>query len=789
LRARAFVESRSFRATVAAVATCILGGPGLPGGVRLAALQGTQSATTSANLVEDPLFESGVSGFAAQDPSSAVTWSAHEPLEGNHSLRVSITGYGNNVWWSRAFRGGRASQLTVSAHIRSDAASSSVLQFCAMAYYQNGTADLACTPVPGSAGDKGVITAQVHLDPALHLETLRIRLYQEGPAAIAFTLDNAAATVAELEAPLPGGGAAGGNGSDAGGAGGNDGSGAGPHPGCSVSTGSLAYPGFSYNLPTARPYVSLAHYAMADRGSVAYARFKAAADAALAGDPPYNYSATHSVIMYRLTGTVSYLADAITRVDSFVTAAEAAIAAGGVPDLAGDSYLDVGWYLDQLALTYDYGYDRLTTSQRQRWAALAEQALTNVWHPDAAAWGGVAHPWSGWSICDPGNNYHFSFLRATMLWALAGRNPVWLDFLQTQKFGPLTDYYATLTGGGSREGTGYGTALKDLFENYLYWLDSTNENLAALTTHTRETIDYWVHATVPTRDRFAPIGDQSRSSMTDLFDYQENLVHTAVVLSPGTPQARRGTWWLQNNSVDGVSQSFTLSGDLLPYPDAPQVPTALVYHAVGAGALFARSSWNTDAAWLAVVAGKYDQSHAHQDQGSFTFFRGTWLAVTNNIWSHSGINQDVDVHNVLRFERADGSIIPQSPSDTLASTMTSSSSADRLTITADLANAFWRSRDSVRSWTRTFDFFNNTLRVTDTCEVAPGVRPVFQLQVPVAPVQLSNGSIVAGNLLIRPLQGVEVAWKAMPVPEFSQGYRIDFRSTVGCSFSFELRAQ
>ena len=32
-----------------------------------------------------------------------------------------------------------------------------------------------------------------------------------------------------------------------------------------------------------------------------------------------------------------------------------------------------------------------------------------------------------------------------------------------------------------------------------------------------------------------------------------------------------------------------------------------------------------------------------------TGFKGTWLAVTSNIWSRSGINQGVDVHNVMRF--------------------------------------------------------------------------------------------------------------------------------------------
>ena len=189
--------------------------------------------------------------------------------------------------------------------------------------------------------------------------------------------------------------------------------------------------------------------------------------------------------MYRLTGSLRYIDDAIARVETFVTAAEAAIAGGGRPEVAGDSYLEVGWYLEQLALAYDAGYNRLTGAQRERWAAFADQTLRNVWNPRTASWGGRSHPWSGWSTCDPGNNYHFSFLRATMLWALAEPGGPWLNFLQTQKFGPLVDYYAQLPGGGSREGTGYGTAQKNLFENYLYWLDSTGENLATLSPHTQ----------------------------------------------------------------------------------------------------------------------------------------------------------------------------------------------------------------------------------------------------------------------------------------------------------------
>jgi hypothetical protein len=550
------------------------------------------------------------------------------------------------------------------------------------------------------------------------------------------------------------------------------------------------YPGFTYNLPVSRPFIALTQYDAVNQSTPTFARFRSAVDQAVAGNPPYGYTAQNSVVMYRLTANPVYINDAIARVDAFVTQMESAIAAGETPAIAGDSYLEIGWYLEALSLTYDYGYDRLSVEQRTRWEALANQAIFNLWHPNDAEWNGVSRPWSGWSICDPGNNYHFSFLKATMLWALATKNTELIEFLQTEKFPALVAYYAALPGGGSREGTGYGTAIRNLFEDFLYWKSATGEDLSALTPHVRETIDYWVNSTVPTMDRFAPIGDLSRDSYPSIFDYHENLVHIAALLSSGTPNARRGAWWVAENSLDGVQYAFNLSGDILPLPDQPLAPTGTLYHAAGAGALFTRSAWNDpDASYLAVVAGKYDQSHAHQDQGSFTFFRRDFLAVTSNIWSHSGLHEETSAHNTIRFARADGSTIGQSQSDTLASTMTSTVNGGLTTITADLSNAFWRSTNLVQNWTRTFEYFGHTLRVNDSCTVASGVTATFQLHVPVQPVLQDDGSIRAGALVIVPLQALNVTFHSLADSEFSRGYRIEFTNPAGCFFNIELRAQ
>jgi hypothetical protein len=569
-----------------------------------------------------------------------------------------------------------------------------------------------------------------------------------------------------------------GRGGDGGGGGGNGG-------------GSGHYPGFTYHPPAARPFISLDDYAHAAPSSTPYVRFKRMVDNAVAGHPAYGYSPVHSVIMFKLTGQAQYIQDAIARVEQDVHDAEVAIAGGNVPALAGDSYLDVGGYIGELSLTYDYGYDRLTVAQRQRWAAVADQAIFNVWHPAQATWGGVSRPWSGWSISDPGNNYHYSFLRATMMWAWAKQDQGLLTFLQTQKFPPLIEYFAAIPGGGTREGTGYGTALNNLFENEIIWKASTGENLAGLSAHVRDTIDYWVNATVPTRDRFAPIGDLSRESIPNIYDYHENLVHEAVVLSAGTTQAKHGVWWLQNNSLNGVSSEFNLQGDLLPYPDAPLAPTALVYHATGVGALFARSSWATDASWLAVQAGTYDQSHAHHDQGSFTFFKRDWLSVNSNIWSHSGIHQEDEAHNVLRFTTSGGATIPQNASSSVQSSMTFTQAGAAVNIAANLTNAYSGHRSQIQSWTRNFDFNGDVLRIHDVCTVAAGVKPIFQLHVPVQPAVQPDGSIIAGNLRVVPLLPVHTQIVTMHATDadFNSGYRIELTIDTGCEFHVELRAQ
>ena len=167
-----------------------------------------------------------------------------------------------------------------------------------------------------------------------------------------------------------------------------------------------------------------------------------------------------------------------------------------------------------------------------------------------------------------------------------------------------------------------------------------------------------------------------------------------------------------------------------------------------------------------------------------------WLAVTSNIWSHSGINQGVGVHNVVRFVR-NGATVGQNRSASVQSTMTYSEGGGLLTVSANLTNAYSSNSTSIMSWTRDLEYFSDihVLRVHDRCTVASNVRPVFQLHVPVAPVVQGDGSIQAGNLHIVPLQPVTINIVSMVSGEYTAGYRIELTTTAGCTFDVELQAQ
>jgi hypothetical protein len=527
-----------------------------------------------------------------------------------------------------------------------------------------------------------------------------------------------------------------------------------------------------------------------DMQSTPYQRFKGWVDQAVAGNPGYEFSAHDAALLFKLTNHAPYCALAVGMIETQVSAAEAAIAANQNPAVAHDSYLYVGAMIGDLALTYDWCAAQVSSSQRTRWSAYAERTITNVWNPGSAQWGNRLSTWSGWGTDDPANNYYYSFLRATMYWALASGNAAWRTFLQSQKLPPLESYFASLPGGGSEEGTGYGTSHHKLFELYRVWRDSTDTDLANANPHLTDTISYWLHATVPTRDRFAPYGDQSRNSNPQFYDYHRHLVLEARRMTDDPVARDLASWWLNHNSVQQMSSGFNYRDDLLPAGTSASTPAAaLVYHATGVGHLFARTGWDTSATWLSFSAGSYDQSHAHQDQGSFTLFSGDWLAVTENIWSHSGIQQGTDVHNLVRFVRDGQTVRQRQPS---VSTMTIDQlgpAPGEVHVTGNLTPAY-PSGSGVNSWQRRLDFSGNTLVVRDQFAVSPETRAIFQINTPVRPL-INGREATAGRLHVRVLEPANatltaVDWHAVD-GDFNSGWKLEVQgAATNTGFVVEL---
>ncbi len=437
---------------------------------------------------------------------------------------------------------------------------------------------------------------------------------------------------------------------------GSDGSGA---PDGSMTTGSTT-PVF----PTAHPRIYLtpnrARLAAAlSAGTPAATRFKSIVDQWIGGADLWGFSVWNAALVGQLTGNATYCTKAVAAIETQVSTAEGKIAAGQAPDVAADSYLNVGDMIGDLALVYDWCFGQVTAAQRTRWLAYADQAVWNVWNSPTAKWGSATIPWTGWATNDPSDNYYYSFLRATMLLGLATKGEDsqadgWItQFHDTKLMNQLVPTFTSdLVGGGSREGTGYGVAMRRLFELYDLWQSTTGESLATKTTHARQSMLAALHQLVPTRDRIAPTGDQSRDSTAPFFDYQRNYLQELIQEFATDKLAARAKTQLQASNLPTMSNGFMAVYDFL-YDDAgvtaAPVDLNTTYYASGIGELYARSGWDTHATWVNLIAGPYTEEHAHQDQGSLLVYKDGWLAYDSVIDSHSGLTQDTTAHSLVRI--------------------------------------------------------------------------------------------------------------------------------------------
>jgi hypothetical protein len=393
-------------------------------------------------------------------------------------------------------------------------------------------------------------------------------------------------------------------------------------------------------------------------------------DPELNGDDLYQFEEWHAALMGVATGQPQYCAFAVQGIDKFLDDEAARMQAGDKPEAAADSYLDIGGVVGNIALVYDWCYGNLTATQKLRWGNYADLFVDNVWNQDTNHWGPATaannfswegtpqEPGSSWAVDNPFNNYYYSFLRATMLWGLASKGEPSRfradGFLEKFRIEKLQQQLApqfeqSLQGGGSREGTGYGTSMGDLFGIYWFWEKTTGERIADLTSHTHASMAYMINAISPSRDFLAPIGDQSRDSSASFYDYHRKYLLALASLYKGTPMARTVRDWLAGSTRPQMGDGFNWVYDVL-YDGSEAVAPAVLntaYYGSGTGHFFSRSGQQPSATWLTYITGPYTESHAHQDGLSLMLFKNGWLVGDAGTLSHSGLQASQQAHALV----------------------------------------------------------------------------------------------------------------------------------------------
>jgi hypothetical protein len=516
-------------------------------------------------------------------------------------------------------------------------------------------------------------------------------------------------------------------------------------------------------------------------------RFKASVDQWMAGSDIWGFQSWTTALIGQLTGDKSYCTKAIANVEDQVSAAEVKMAANQAPVVAEDSYLQSGEMIGNLALVYDWCFDQVSGSQRTRWLKYANQTIYNIWHNTTATWGSATIPWTGWAVNNPFNNYYYSFLRATMLVGLAAKGEdsqadAWVaQFHDTKIMGQLVPAFDTdLTGGGSREGTGYGVAMWRLFELYDLWKATTGETLSIRTPHTRASMLSMLHQLVPTRDRVAPTGDLSRDSTASFFDYHRNYLQVLIHLFSGDNLAKRAKAQLNASSLPQLGSSFMFAYDFLW--DEPSVSAQAAdgmnstYYAAGIGEVYARSGWDAHATWLNMIGGPYTEEHAHQDQGSLMIYKDGWLAYDAVIDSHSGLTQATTAHGLVRIDSG-GQPVRQVVGT--VSKLTALHQGTGYTHTATDVTAAYDGNSAVQKVQRELVYLlPDVIVVFDRVASAGGTNQTWQLVSPVAAsINGDTASIAnAGHTLkVQKITGGSMSVTNMTSvsSDFSGGFRLD----------------
>lgn len=337
-------------------------------------------------------------------------------------------------------------------------------------------------------------------------------------------------------------------------------------------------------------------------------------------------------LMYQVTGNASYGTAGVTNLFNFM-ASHATIPTGG----SGGSNAST------VAVGYDWLYPLLTADQKSQVISYLTTQVN----------GQLSIGLTGWN--NMGGNMPWRIGFAGL--ATYGDNPnaqAWMDHARYDRFQNLILEGLKINGkgGGWVEGNGYEFTATRIFAYVDGVYTATGERLMDSHPWFKDYLTYSLFSQYPKKkSRYGndyydavQLGDMERNRES-FYSYRRLITEMALKFYPGTPEAKRAQWYL-NNTVRAASSSFAWEEFLHLNPSHPEEkPSQLAYHAEGLGRVFMRSDFNSEnSTYITFFAGDHFTYHQDIAQGAFTLFKKEDLAIRSGLYDSYG---DTSIHGHL----------------------------------------------------------------------------------------------------------------------------------------------
>jgi hypothetical protein len=341
--------------------------------------------------------------------------------------------------------------------------------------------------------------------------------------------------------------------------------------------------------------------------------------------------AINHALMYQLTGNTAYANRAVQIIEYVLAHPYTGYTTNTWIEF--DNFYTTRYLVPPVAIVLDWCYDTMTAAQR---TAFANQL--DWWANDIM----TSNPWS-WH--DPSNNYYYGHMWAILsagyaMYGLNANAQTYVDYArgtmldQSIKFTKdqtiMWDLWGSTVGrakGGQwNEGTSYGCVNYEFLGSCVLAAKSAESLPYSDFTFGDEAIKYFIYAKHPSGSYMYSDGDGAAGGIDATVRIP---VLFNIALATGNTKGY-GQQWV-NTYTSYCDWSYKLYNEFLWYDDqlTPlDYGSALpdYYYLEGTQTLFWRSSWATDATWLAFKLGVSNTDHAHNGLGNLMIFRSGFLA-------------------------------------------------------------------------------------------------------------------------------------------------------------------